>query len=76
LTPYVIERLRLSSTLLFAQCFFFEDFGFVGLFPGEVKVIPPEVPVTSRSSKDRSAQIKVPKNGSRSEVKVLVNQGK
>jgi hypothetical protein len=56
------------------QRLFFQDFSFVGLFPWEVKVISPEVPIGSRLPINRAAQVKVPNNGSRSEVKVFINQ--
>ena len=55
------------------ECLFLKNLGFICLFPGEVKVISPEVAVGSRLPEDGTAQVKITDNSCRSEVKMLVN---
>ncbi len=66
----------LDSPSLFTQHLFSEESGFVGPFPGEVKVSPTKVPKTGGRPIDGSAQVKIPNNRSRSQVKVFLNQAK
>ena len=62
------------KTFYLPHCLFLQHLGFVGFFPGEVEVVPPEVTVGSRLSEDGAAQVKVSDNGSGSEVEVFVYQ--
>ena len=62
----------LPLLLLLLKRLFSEDFGFVGLFPGEVKVVSTEVPITGSRSINRAAEVKGSDNGFGSKVKVLI----
>jgi len=47
--------LKLLAYLLLAECLFSKDFSLVGFFPGEVKVVSPEVSIAGSLPVDGAA---------------------
>ena len=55
-------------------CFFPQDFGLVGLFPGELRLVATEVPVDGGLSEDRPAELEMVDDAARGQGEVFPHE--